>query len=526
MRRKIIGVILAVSVFAGSLTGCSLFTSKDRAAIEEKADTFISEMLKVRYERAARSVLDKDDDFMKSIPEDEKQLNIMEEVMYNSTYELGEIEVHKFDKEATCRFTVSYTDVIALTSDGDMPMADVIAAIGDGQEITETELTVSFIYDDDEWSVDPDSATEIIEFFADMCEDLPLSGINEDSALEYAQEFIGMIADGSFTEAIGMTTLSDYDFESALSIYYSDDDTQEISPIIDEMQAAYYSTFQPTYSVQRIDDDTYAVTATGEISDVDTGLEAIKADEDRFVPILVELLAPLCVAYDPYAYDDGYDLTGFYTAYKDFFIEGLSETTDTVIKEIYMEISSDDYGNYTIDLDEDDIFPSTIGEFYLVMDDISDDAMLAACEILHDDGRMTDELYLDAVSEYWETDLPPGLELQVLQDDGIYSEVVFFEGSTVNFIFETWDYYMQGDSFRYTLTLDGEPLVEDGIYEVTGSYSENIFIQYDLGDEEDIPMGVYDLTIYEEGVNVQDVLCQVQIVPEGTTPSGGSTRFG
>ena len=255
-------------------------------------------------------------------------------------------------------------------------------------------------------------------------------------------------------------------------------------------------------------------------------MEAIKADEDRFVPILAELLAPLCVAYDPYAYDSEYDLTGFYTAYKDFFIEGLSETTDTVIKEIYMEISSDDYGNFTIDLDEDDIFPSTIGEFYLVMDDISDDAMLAACEILHDDGRMTDELYLDAVSEYWETDLPPGLELQVLQDDGIYSEVVFFEGSTVNFIFETWDYYMQGDSFRYTLTLDGEPLVEDGIYEVTGSYSENIFIQYDLGDEEDIPMGVYDLTIYEEGVNVQDVLCQVQIVPEGTTPSGGSTRFG
>ncbi|MBR6483551.1 MAG: hypothetical protein IKT14_00905, partial [Clostridiales bacterium] len=73
MRRKITGVILAVSVLAGSLTGCSLFTSKDRAAIEEKADTFMSEILQVRYERAARTVLDGDEHFMKKLPDDNKQ---------------------------------------------------------------------------------------------------------------------------------------------------------------------------------------------------------------------------------------------------------------------------------------------------------------------------------------------------------------------------------------------------------------------------------------------------------------------
>lgn len=522
MRRKIAGVILAVSVFAGAFPGCSMFTAKDREAIGEKADTFISEMLKGRYERAARSVLDKDDDFMKSIPEDYRQLTIMEEVMYNSTYELGDIEVNKFDKEAACLFTVSYTDVIALTSSGDMPMADVLTAIDEGQEMTETELTVGFIYDDDDWAVDPDSAAELIEFFADMCEDLPLSGINEDSAIAYAEQFIGMIADGSFSESLDMTTIPYSDITSSLTLYYAEMDEEGIVSAIDEMQGAYFSTFDPTYTAERVDEYTYNVTVSGEIADIDAGLQSIVDDEDRFIPMLADMLAPMCV--DEYYYEP--DMNEFYSAYKDFYITGVSETTATVDKSISMEITCDDYGNFTIDVPEDDIFPPSVIQFYDILDNADDSTVFAACEILHDDGRMSEELFVEVISMYGETDLPDGMEVQDDPDDELYGQTVFFEDGTLYFCLETWDYYDAGDLFLYQLTLDGEPLVENGEYRMMTDYSDVIYISCDIGDTDELPIGTYELTVYEGNTDSTAPFGRVIVAPIGSEPSGGSVRFG
>ena len=536
MRRKITGVILAVSVFAGSLTGCSLFTSKDRAAIEEKADTFMSEILQVRYERAARTVLDGDEHFMKKLPDDNKQLTLMEEVMYNSTYEIGEIEVHKMDKEATCLVTVSYSDVEAITAGGDLLMGEVITAVDEKQEITETELTVNFVYEDDEWSVDPDSASDIIIFFSDLCEDLPLGGINEENSIEFAQQFIGMMAGGSGMDALAMAGITEDDVIDALDLeyyFYDNDIDQEITDSLDEMMAAYFSTYEPTYTAQYVNDNTYGVSISGDAVDDMAAIQELMLDEDSFVPLFADLLEPFAAVYD--SYDFNIDLNSFFSSYADIYTTALQGCTATADKSFYVEVTCDDYGNYSIVTDGcGDILPDCIENLFSILEGVDESTMLAAVELLHDEGRMSDAAYQSIASQYWETELPEGMELFIpaVYEDAVYQHEAFFTGNMVCFGIETWDYSDAGDIYRYDLMLDDEPLVEGGTYESPTDYSDVIFISYDFGDE--IPEGTISLTVYTEGASSQTVLIQLYLVPEGsdTVPDdpgsgsgSGSLRF-
>ena len=508
MKRKLVGTIVAASMLLGSLSGCSLLGGgKDKEAISEVADEFVSKMIEGKPDKAAKVVLDEDQAFLEAGDFGGNE-EIAEALLSAASYEIGEVEGKAKDEEGSAEIIFEIADLDATLEDG-MTNDELIEAIPDA-ETTEDTFTLNLVYDDEEWFVDPDSATDFVEHVADLVSELEVGGLSEDAAIEAVEEFIGYCAAGDIEAAYAMTPEGEIDTSE---IEADGIDPEIILPEMANFFQAYFGSFDYVATVTNVSEESIQVELNGTAPDFNTEFQNSMSDVDVLLPIFTPVMASFMTTGN-----EDVDLSGAYISLMQLMTQCANNGTPVPTIVDFLVTEGED-GELKVDPINDDLIPSI--DSFSPDPEIEDELMLAILDQLLQDGTIDQDTYNSFASMYG---------IATVSDNGITS--TYEEGTNFwSFDYElksdclevtvrTYSYNNEGDVFEYDILIDGQPYAERATYTVPTSSNDNIIIDLPIENGE-LAAGEYTFIVYDQGAGNTDVVVTGTIVSGGVTASEG-----
>ncbi|MBR6483553.1 MAG: hypothetical protein IKT14_00915 [Clostridiales bacterium] len=508
MFKKVTAIILSAVMLLVPLTGCSMGAKKE---IDSTVDWYLSTMTKLKYEKASEYVMGEDNNYLNYIPSgSDKQ--IVDALLANCEYEIGDETVSMADGEASADVTFTFADVHQLTEDG-ISVADLKSEIRKMKKTTEEVFTVDLIKDGSHWFIDPDSATEFMIFMGNMVEGLEVMGLSDTGALAYADQFVETLRSGDIDAAMEMNNGADLTLSGDFTYMY----LYDMEPFYDaegEMLADYYSSFDYTASIIDSQEDYIRVSLTGQAPDISQGMENLKNDMPVFAPLYGEALGDYFM--DPLGYDyDTYDYDSVYISYLKLLGAAAEYSTTTAPFSFELEIAERNNGELYI-ASMTDLIPASDAFSYGYLN-YDSEIIIQVLDQLLEDGLITRATYEYDIDSYGLGTYVEGM-LFTYSGTEMYNFDAYMDSDKITMNITTWGYYNTGDTFKYDVYIDGVQQPGNHTITVNGYDTDDIVLEYPLQNCE-LPAGDYVFDIYEEGGGTSNVIITISFHCDGIVMS-------
>lgn len=142
LKIKAVAATLAFSILAA--TSCSAL-DKSADDVQDLVDTYMNNLVKGKSDKNADLVEDEADAFIDISTGDEDQDIVLEAIIANMSYEIGDVEASKKDEEGTVEVTIELKDISSIL-DGEYSSADEAAdAIADIDDTTSKDFEIEVI---------------------------------------------------------------------------------------------------------------------------------------------------------------------------------------------------------------------------------------------------------------------------------------------------------------------------------------------------------------------------------------------
>lgn len=520
LKIKAVAATLAFSILAA--TSCSAL-DKSADDVQDLVDTYMNNIVKGKSDKNADLVEDEADAFIDIGTGDEDQDIVLEAIIANMSYEIGDVEASKKDEEGTVEVTIELKDISSIL-DGEYSSADEAAdAIADIDDTTSKDFEIEVILDDDEWFISSKSTEKIADYLVDYVADIEFGALSEEAAINFVDYIYDLAASGD-TDG-----LYEYDLYEISSDWGENDG---------DVLGAYWSSADYEITVTSRDENTATVVVSGTAPDIAAVDEAANNDDDFLITILTETLRAVITETD-------YGTTLLYIASQEY-VSIIPTAASSDYEATYI-VSVDDEGNFSVELTSGYLFPDFEVVSYETVNRA--DYYEAALLNLVNDGIISEDQaayvfyqqYGEAPS--WYTGdisaigtepssptpsspvsgdaanliVPDGYPAAATVDPYLFTELDydFFRGQfydlngnivseyTTNdrgfrILFQTMDYYEEGTPFGYVIFYNGAE-IERGIYgmqlaDSTYIQDDDVFVEYT--DADGLDAGEYVIIVY------------------------------
>ncbi len=520
LKIKAVAATLAFSILAA--TSCSAL-DKSADDVQDLVDTYMNNIVKGKSDKNADLVEDEADAFIDISTGDDDQDIVLEAIIANMSYEIGDVEASKKDEEGTVEVTIELKDISSIL-DGEYSSADEAAdAIADIDDTTSKDFEIEVILDDDEWFISSKSTEKIADYLVDYVADIEFGALSEEAAINFVDYIYDLAASGD-TDGL-------YEYD----LY---DDTGDWDANTGDVLGAYWSSADYEITVTSRDENTATVVVSGTAPDIEAVDETANSDDDFLISLLTEALRAAVTETD-------YGTTLMYIASQEY-ISIIPTAASSDYEATYI-VSVDEEGNFSVELTSGYLFPDfEIVDFETVN---RSDYYEAALLNLVNDGIITEDQaayvfyqqYGEAPS--WYTGdisaigtepssptpsspvsadaanliVPDGYPAAATVDPYLFTELDydFFRGQfydlngnivseyTTNdrgfrILFQTMDYYEEGTPFGYVIFYNGAE-IDRGIYgmqlaDSTYIQDDDVFVEYT--DADGLDAGEYVIIVY------------------------------
>lgn len=330
LKIKAVAATLAFSILAA--TSCSAL-DKSADDVQDLVDTYMNNIVKGKSDKNADLVEDEADAFIDISTGDDDQDIVLEAIIANMSYEIGDVEASKKDEEGTVEVTIELKDISSIL-DGEYSSADEAAdAIADIDDTTSKDFEIEVILDDDEWFISSKSTEKIADYLVDYVADIEFGALSEEAAINFVDYIYDLAASGD-TDGL-------YEYD----LY---DDTDDWDANTGDVLGAYWSSADYEITVTSRDENTATVVVSGTAPDIEAVDETANSDDDFLISLLTEALRAAITETD-------YGTTLMYIASQEY-ISIIPTAASSDYEATYI-VSVDEEGNFSVELTSGYLFP-------------------------------------------------------------------------------------------------------------------------------------------------------------------------
>ena len=277
--KRVLSVITASAILAGTLSSCSMFDYLEKSNITSSLLKYLTAVQAADYNESAEIVVDEEDAFILN-EMDDSEAGLIAAILAASEFEIGDIEID--GESASAEVTLTLPDIESIADEG-YSYDEFLGAVAELNDTVDETLEFELVKEDEEWLVEPDSTSDYYDLLMSMIEDLSFTNLTEENALALVSTFMTDIEEGNAGDAASLLGNTD----SGLASYVGLAGT--ISGFNDVI-TDYFSRLDYELEVTEVTDEYIAVTASGTGPDMQAVVDAVLEDEEVMVPIAADYI--------------------------------------------------------------------------------------------------------------------------------------------------------------------------------------------------------------------------------------------
>ena len=277
--KRVLSVITASAILAGTLSSCSMFDYLEKSNITSSLLKYLTAVQAADYNESAELVVDEEDAFILN-EMDDSEAGLIAAILAASEFEIGDIEID--GESASAEVTLTLPDIESIADEG-YSYDEFLGAVAELNDTVDETLEFELVKEDEEWLVEPDSTSDYYDLLMSMIEDLSFTNLTEENALALVSTFMTDIEEGNAGDAASLLGNTD----SGLASYVGLAGT--IGGFNDVI-TGYFSRLDYELEVTEVTDDYIAVTASGTGPDMQAVVDAVLEDEEVMVPIAADYI--------------------------------------------------------------------------------------------------------------------------------------------------------------------------------------------------------------------------------------------
>ena len=503
---RAVTIFLIAAMVAVCVAGCSLFGGKARSEITAAAEIYAQAIKDYDVDAQTRH-MEPGHNAVSTLEESDLQREIFETVMSASSFEIRNVQGNTKEAVGSADIVFIMPDLEALAASEEAQgysKMELLDAISNYSQKTESTITVNFVYEFGEWLVCADSTETTANFIAGVGKNMEVKAISDAEATAVADSFINLIADGDIDAAAEICTdptgtFLDEDMRNSLPEGAADKAA--------ELYAEVLSDFDYETSVSALDETSVLVTLTGTAPDVADAKTDMTNDEAAMIGIYT-------AAIDSAVNGTEFDPAVIY----DVLITKLA-TAGVGPFEISVIVSVDEAGNKSVMFDStsEGIILLDTPESLLYDEEISGTYIPLAAQSLLDEEIITQDQYSEITGRY-SFELDSGITVEYEGGDNCYDFGYEVKDDGILIRVTTWGFYDQGTQFDYEVLrepAEGESETVSGEAGIAEDGGDDMYLTVDLTEDEFEMGGTYTVTVFDE--DGESVLASVIIsipVPE------------
>ena len=277
--KKILSIITASALVAGSLSSCSLLAGLQRPHVYEALTSYMEAVHDSDFEHASEEVEDEEDAFLVNEMND-TEAELIAAILAASEYDIGDIELDS--ETATAEVTVTLPDIESIVDEG-YSYEEFLGAIGDIDDTIDETLDFDLNKIDEAWLIEPDSTQAYYDLLMGLIADLNFSALTEDNALALVDTFMTDLASGNISEAADMLSNQDSQLYSYAQMASAMDGFADVI-------SGYFARVDYVSEVTEVTEECITVTAMGTGPDMQAIINAVLDDPDVMVPLYADYI--------------------------------------------------------------------------------------------------------------------------------------------------------------------------------------------------------------------------------------------
>ena len=277
--KRVLSVITASAILAGTLSSCSMFDYLEKSNITSSLLKYLTAVQAADYNESAEIVVDEEDAFILN-EMDDSEAGLIAAILAASEFEIGDIEID--GESASAEVTLTLPDIESIADEG-YSYDEFLGAVAELNDTVDETLEFELVKEDEEWLVEPDSTSDYYDLLMSMIEDLNFTNLTEENALALVSTFMTDIEEGNAGDAASLLGNTD----SGLASYVGLAGT--IGGFNDVI-TGYFSRLDYELEVTEVTDEYIAVTASGTGPDMQAVVDAVLEDEEVMVPIAADYI--------------------------------------------------------------------------------------------------------------------------------------------------------------------------------------------------------------------------------------------
>ncbi len=277
--KRVLSVITASAILAGTLSSCSMFDYLEKSNITSSLLKYLTAVQAADYNESAELVVDEEDAFILN-EMDDSEAGLIAAILAASEFEIGDIEID--GESASAEVTLTLPDIESIADEG-YSYDEFLGAVAELNDTVDETLEFELVKEDEEWLVEPDSTSDYYDLLMSMIEDLSFTNLTEENALALVSTFMTDIEEGNAGDAASLLGNTDSGLASYVGLAGSIGGFNDVI-------TGYFSRLDYELEVTEVTDEYIAVTASGTGPDMQAVVDAVLEDEEVMVPIAADYI--------------------------------------------------------------------------------------------------------------------------------------------------------------------------------------------------------------------------------------------
>ena len=277
--KRVLSVITASAILAGTLSSCSMFDYLEKSNITSSLLKYLTAVQAADYNESAELVVDEEDAFILN-EMDDSEAGLIAAILAASEFEIGDIEID--GESASAEVTLTLPDIESIADEG-YSYDEFLGAVAELNDTVDETLEFELVKEDEEWLVEPDSTSDYYDLLMSMIEDLNFTNLTEENALALVSTFMTDIEEGNAGDAASLLGNTDSGLASYVGLAGSIGGFNDVI-------TGYFSRLDYELEVTEVTDEYIAVTASGTGPDMQAVVDAVLEDEEVMVPIAADYI--------------------------------------------------------------------------------------------------------------------------------------------------------------------------------------------------------------------------------------------
>ena len=171
--KRVLSVITASAILAGTLSSCSMFDYLEKSNITSSLLKYLTAVQAADYNESAELVVDEEDAFILN-EMDDSEAGLIAAILAASEFEIGDIEID--GESASAEVTLTLPDIESIADEG-YSYDEFLGAVAELNDTVDETLEFELVKEDEEWLVEPDSTSDYYDLLMSMIEDLNFTNL-------------------------------------------------------------------------------------------------------------------------------------------------------------------------------------------------------------------------------------------------------------------------------------------------------------------------------------------------------------